>query len=236
MFVTIIELIQRGASAGDIITAVIMMLIAILSGLCIHEAAHAYAAYLCGDDTAKSQGRLSLNPLDHIDPVGALLMFFTGLGWAKPVQIDPRRFRNMRSGVIITSLAGAFANFVLGFVAAAAYAAVVIFSSGNDFAQLFELLFIYIMQVNLSLCVFNLLPIPPLDGSRVVEALLPPRAAVKYASFARYSYYVLLGLIILERVTDVSLLSIILSVPMGLIRSFYFFSIENVVNLFGWLF
>lgn len=180
--------------------ALIVSIPGVLLAITMHECAHGYAAYLMGDNTAKYSGRLSLNPMRHLDPIGALCMLFFRFGWAKPVPIDPRNFKNRRAGIIIVSLAGPFANFILGLLSAIIYYAIVVAalhgqstSVGASAISFFANIFQYSVFMNAGLMIFNLVPIPPLDGSKILLEFLPPKA--KYAVY-RYERYFSLILIL----------------------------------------
>jgi len=154
----------------------------------VHEFSHAAAAVALGDDTPKRQGRYTLNPLVHIDPLGAILILFTGFGWAKPVQWNPRNIRiNPKLGSIIVSLAGPVSNLVMAAVAAYLFRVV-----HTDFAYSFLINFI---EINVYLFVFNLVPIPPLDGSHVLFALLPGDTWQLQAQLSRYGFLLLMVLV-----------------------------------------
>ncbi len=171
----------------------------------LHEFAHGYAAYRMGDDTAYVMGRLTLNPLKHVDPIGTLavpaLCYVMGLpmfGWAKPVPINPMRLPSPRKSMGKVSFAGPSANLVLA-VLCAFFIKLILVSgifSVQSAAQTVKFL-VYGLQINILLAVFNLMPILPLDGGHIVEALLPPRAALRYGMFfGRYGMYIVLGLIL----------------------------------------
>lgn len=176
---------------------------AVLIALTVHEYAHGYAAWRLGDPTARSLGRLSLNPLRHLDPIGALCMLFFRFGWARPVPINTRYFKKPRRDMAITALCGPLSNFVLSFLGAFLYLAfLALFSrlispTTPRFSYLlmqYTLTFLYIFHfVNLTLGLFNCLPVPPLDGSRFLLVFLPPRA---YFAVMRYERYVSLALIL----------------------------------------
>ena len=176
---------------------------AVLIALTVHEYAHGYAAWRLGDPTARSLGRLSLNPLRHLDPIGALCMLFFRFGWARPVPINTRYFKKPRRDMAITALCGPLSNFVLSFLGAFLYLAfLALFSrlisptTPRFFYLLMQytLTFLYIFHfVNLTLGLFNCLPVPPLDGSRFLLVFLPPRA---YFAVMRYERYVSLALIL----------------------------------------
>ncbi len=163
---------------------------AILFGLTVHEFSHGYAAFLLGDPTAKAEGRLTMNPLKHLDPIGTLLLLlpWTRFGWARPVPIDPANFRNPLRDLAIAALAGPLANFITALVAGGV-ARVLILLGVTGFALR---LMSYFVLFNLILCFFNLLPIPPLDGSRLVYYILPPEVAVHYGKLERYGFLSLL--------------------------------------------
>lgn len=163
---------------------------AILFGLTVHEFSHGYAAFLLGDPTAKEEGRLTMNPLKHLDPIGTLLLLlpWTRFGWARPVPIDPANFRNPLRDLAIAALAGPLANFITALVAGGV-ARVLILLGVTGFALR---LMSYFVLFNLILCFFNLLPIPPLDGSRLVYYLLPPEVAAHYGKLERYGFLSLL--------------------------------------------
>ena len=164
----------------------------IFVALPVHEFAHAAAAVALGDDLPKRQGRYTLNPLVHIDPMGAALIALTGFGWAKPVQWNPRAITiDVKLGSIIVSLAGPLSNLVM-----AALAGLVMQMSGltSGFAAQFLLFF---LQINVLLFVFNLLPIPPLDGSHVLFALLPGNNFRLQAQLSRYGFLILLAVVFL---------------------------------------
>lgn len=174
------------------------MLPAILLGLTFHEWGHAFAAYKLGDPTARNLGRLSLNPLDHVDPIGLLCLLLLGFGWAKPVPVNPRNFSKPRRDELIVSLAGIAMNIV----------EVIVFSLLMVFFlrrkpelirnKAFYYIFLYIITVNTSLAVFNLIPIPPLDGSHVVECVLGGRLGYSFRSFMyKYGRFILLALLYL---------------------------------------
>jgi len=183
---------------------------ALLVALVCHEVAHGYVAYLLGDPTAKSEGRLTLNPFKHLDPLGTLAFFFVSFGWAKPVPVNPRYFKNPRQGMLLTAIAGPGTNFIL----AAAFAmgihimTSIEFMPGTMTAKIIIPLY-HISQagvfVNLILGVFNLIPIPPLDGSNVLAYFLPPQMAFKFMSLSRYGFVILIGLIIVGRYSGYNL-------------------------------
>lgn len=163
---------------------------AVLICIMIHEVSHGLAAYLLGDPTAKSQHRLSLNPLRHIDPLGALMMLLVGFGWAKPVPVDMRYFKKPKSGMAITALAGPVSNFILAYVALLlAYLVLGIMEVTRTFTSGFASGLIdfcsLVAGLSIGLGVFNLIPFPPLDGSKVVGAFLPDRI---YGKILRYEF------------------------------------------------
>ncbi len=175
--------------------------VAALIALTAHEYCHGYAAYRLGDPTAKSLGRLTLNPLRHLDPIGALCMILFHFGWAKPVPINPRHFKNPKKGFAIVALAGPAINLILSFLSAGVYLLIFALLKGVAFESEFwfttaknGLLFLWIFHsLNLGFALFNLIPIPPLDGSRLLSVVLPPKQYFGLMRYERYIYFGLLG-------------------------------------------
>jgi Zn-dependent protease len=180
---------------------------AILFGLTIHEFSHGYVAWRLGDPTAKSMGRLTLNPLKHLDPIGTIALFVFHFGWAKPVPIDPTYFRNPTRDLAISSLAGPGSNLLTAAVAGGVVRVLTLLGIGG----FWWLLFNYFVLFNLILCFFNLIPIPPLDGSRLVYHLLPARAAQAYAQVERYGFLVLIGLIVVGQLAGFSFFGVFIN-------------------------
>ncbi len=191
---------------GDIKQAVIQLLLSlpiIILALTVHETAHGYVAYKCGDPTAHNLGRLTLNPIKHLDPIGFLCMLVFGYGWAKPVPVNTRYFRNPKRGMALTAAAGPSANLLMGLVSAILYGVLrawytyVYYTSDNAF-------FITCVDVTLTLfwlgavynflfMAFNLIPVPPFDGSRIAFVFLPQRL---YFKVMRYEQQIMLGLLL----------------------------------------
>jgi Zn-dependent protease len=175
-----------------------------LLGVVCHEVAHGLAALYYGDTTAKLAGRLTLNPLKHLDPMGTAVFVITALmggvifGWAKPVPIDPRRFTNVRQGLIVVSAAGAAANFLVAGLFLGAYALLPHLPwllENPEILRPLVNIFAAGVLVNAILGVFNLLPVPPLDGSKIVTALLPMHLAMRYMRLERYGMLLLILLL-----------------------------------------
>jgi Zn-dependent protease len=165
---------------------------ALLIALTVHEYAHARTATSFGDPTPRIAGRVTLNPIPHLDPIGLLMLWLAGFGWAKPVPINPYNFRNGKTGVIIVSLAGVAANFVTAIVCAILFHVLLRLNLATYEVQW---ILMETIKYNLILTVFNLIPIPPLDGSQVVSALLPGRQAYAYESIERYGTFILMALV-----------------------------------------
>jgi Zn-dependent protease len=180
----------------------------LLLSLTVHEFAHAWTARRYGDDTAERMGRLTLNPLAHADPLGTFILPLLNVpfGWAKPVPVNPARFRrdvSMASGMMWTSLAGPIANVLLALLSTLLLGLLLRSApdgaggGGNGLPGILALFLYRMMQMNVVLAVFNLLPIPPLDGSRVVDAFLPARWRPQWEAFSRYSMFLLLAIVFL---------------------------------------
>ena len=177
---------------------------AVLLVIMLHELSHGFVSYKLGDPTAKRMGRLTLNPLKHLDPIGAVCMVLFHFGWAKPVPVDMRYFRNPKRDMALTALAGPLCNLICAFLAVPlylflerAYISTAIQNDGRGFAvalllSLFYFVY-YFHAVSLGLCLFNLIPLPPLDGSRILFAFLPPRY---YYSLMRYERMIALALML----------------------------------------
>lgn len=176
----------------------ILRIAAILLCLVVHEVCHGLAAYKLGDPTAKMNHRLSLNPLHHLDVFGLLMMVTVGFGWAKPVPVDPRYFKKPKQGMAITSLAGPFSNFVLAYLAAigANALAAVMTVRGETAGVFLAFQFCYLLVLlNIGLGVFNLIPFPPLDGSKVVAMFLPDRLYIRWMRLERYGMIILMAIL-----------------------------------------
>ncbi len=229
MFFSVIQSLLAGQQI-DILSVVAQVLSIIFVILCIlplHEFAHGWVANKLGDPTAKLEGRLTFNPLASVDPMGALALILFGFGWAKPVPVDSRYFKKPRRDLAITALAGPVANLLAALVGAFLVAVMEAFSPVNVVTRfLFNALYYYVV-VNISLAVFNLIPIPPLDGSRIVGAFLSNRAL--------YTYYRYQNLFVM--IVFLLLLSGSLSGPLNTAQNFFariiFTLAEAPFRLFG---
>ncbi len=184
------------------IAELFLRIAAVFVCIIIHEVSHGYAAYRLGDPTAKDRHRLSLNPVRHIDPVGLLMMVVAGFGWAKPVPVNPKHFKNPKSGMAITALAGPLSNFVLAFFAALICNMLLgIGTAAGTSALLYWLFRFFTMLTALSigLGIFNLIPFPPLDGYKILSAVLPEHLYFKLMQYERYGMLVLLALVFFGR-------------------------------------
>ena len=180
---------------NDRIISIIIHGIVLLTAFPIHECAHALAAHWMGDDTAKDQGRMTLNPLKHLDPLGTIFMLIGGFGWAKAVPIDPNNFKNRKVGMALSALAGPISNLLMAYVSVILYkiAAYNVLLNQDPYLDALATLFLYAVFLNVGLAVFNLLPVPPLDGSRIFNLILPEKL---YFKIMRYEN-VIFGLLFL---------------------------------------
>lgn len=167
-------------SVVSVLAQVFSILFVIFCVLPLHEFAHGWVANKLGDPTAKLEGRLTLNPLASIDTAGAVALLFFGFGWAKPVPIDARYFKKPKRDTAIVAIAGPVSNLIAALVGAIIYIAVIVFMPANVIKQFLAAMLSYYVTVNISLAVFNLIPIPPLDGSRVIAAFLSNKALYTY--------------------------------------------------------
>ena len=179
----------------DGILELALRIVAVFVCIVIHEVSHGLAAYKLGDPTAKEGKRLSLNPIRHIDPFGLLMMVVVGFGWAKPVPVNPQHFKKPKSGMAMTALAGPLSNFILAFITALIYNALVAVSIRSGYSEgLYWLaLFFYMTTVlSIGLGIFNLIPFPPLDGSKILSAVLPEKLYFRIMDYERYGMFILL--------------------------------------------
>ncbi len=193
-----------------------LMIILLINPL--HECAHAYSAYKLGDNTAKDKGRLTLSPLAHLDLFGSLLLLFCGFGWAKPVPVNPRNFKNPSKGMMLTAIAGPLSNLAAALLAMIAYQLL----NGQEYFYIqdgslymipvtkgYAMMMIYqFVVINVNLFLFNMIPVPPLDGSRVMTYFLPPKWSIWFMKNERYFYAVVMLL----------MLTGILSIPLAFLN------------------
>ncbi len=209
---------------------------AVLMAITIHEFSHALAAYMAGDDTAKMAGRLSLNPVKHLDPIGTLMLVFFRFGWARPVPINFWKFKHMKRDIVLVSLAGPFSNLLLGvvtegiFIKTGFYAYVryspILFSSSPNMTASPYVSYLadvtgWFILINYVLFVFNLIPVPPLDGSKVLDAFLPRKYMTWVLKYEMYGTIILLVLIffgIVNLILDPSIVWIANTVARFLVR------------------
>ena len=198
--------------AMERIISLLVRALVLFTAFPVHESAHGLAAYWLGDDTAKKQGRISLNPAKHINLFGALFMLFAGVGAAEPVPIDCRKFKNRKIGMALSNLAGPASNLILAYLSVLIYRIAsfvfIITDTGGTAADIILYIFSYGAMLNIGIAVFNLLPVPPLDGSRIVTMFLPEK---KYFGIMKYERYVF-------AVFFVIMLSGILDMPLAFIK------------------
>ena len=180
----------------SVLTNMLLRVIPALLCITVHELCHGLTAYRLGDDTAKRAGRLTLNPLAHFDPLGTLMMLAVGFGWARPVPVDMRRFRNPRRDMALTALAGPLSNLLLTALTLFLYGvfALPLYRAGTALADFLSDTLVVTAQLSLALALFNLLPVSPLDGSKVLFAFLSDAAYEKLMRYERYGMIVLIAL------------------------------------------
>ena len=183
----------------------ILLAIPLMYSVILHELAHGWVAYRMGDPTAKRLGRLSLNPLRHLDPIGTLMLFLFGFGWAKPVPVNFSNLHNTRKGLILVSSAGIITNMLLAFLAFFLYR----FLSPEPSGVLSTLLY-YLAQINIILASFNLIPIPPLDGSKILMGFAPAGLQYTLSRLEPYGFFIIIGLL-------------------------YFGALDPLIDLFRWM-
>jgi len=187
----------------NILAIYILSFPAILAALTVHEYFHGYIALRMGDPTAKFAGRLTLNPIKHIDIFGLIAFLLFRFGWAKPVPVNPYNFRDVKKGILYTSIAGPLSNFIFALCCGLILR---VLPSDNNILMPITGIIGFSLFYNLIFCAFNLIPIPPLDGSKVLFSLLPPSYAHVEYWLERYGFMILIGLIFFDRITGIPIL------------------------------
>lgn len=187
----------HGINAAQIVEWGMFALAALLS-ISVHESAHALSAHWLGDDTAKRMGRISLNPFRHLDPVGFFMMVVAHFGWARPVPVDMRRFKNPKVGMALTALAGPLSNILLALISTFAFYLTPAAERSAGIANVLISFFRVMIILNTGLAVFNLIPVSPLDGSKILAIILPDAAYLKLMRYERYGMLILIGLLFLN--------------------------------------
>ena len=208
--------------------------IVLVTAMPIHECAHGWVANKLGDPTAKNLGRLTLNPLPHLDPLGSLLILLAGVGWARPVPVNTRYFKNVKRDMALTAIAGPVSNILMALVLMTGFKIYILATGGMEVfvgalflgdptAKFLFSLLLTMISVNVGLAVFNLLPIPPLDGSRLLTALLPPKL---YYGIMRYER-VFMGVLMAALIFGV------LSLPLGWAQNGLLWVLDNITGFLG---
>ncbi len=180
----------------DYIVACVIYMLALILSLSMHEFAHAFTAYKCGDETPKMMGRVTLNPLAHLDPLGIICAALFYVGWAKPVQVNPLNFKKYKKGMALVSSAGVITNFILAFLSCGIFSCILHFANSlSTFGFYCVMFFLVMYSLNITLCVFNFLPFYPLDGFNLLDALT--KADNKFVEFLRkYGQWILIILLV----------------------------------------
>ncbi|MBC3795834.1 site-2 protease family protein [Acetobacterium tundrae] len=207
--------------SADYFYSLLLSLPGILIAISFHEMAHAYAADAMGDPTPKNAGRLTINPLKHIDPLGFISMLLFRFGWAKAVPVNPNNFKDRKKGMIAVALSGVLTNLLLAFLGMAAYLAVIPLNN-----EILMTILQYIYIYNIVFAVFNIIPIPPLDGSQILVLFLPPKALMTYYKYQRY------GMIVIFALAITGLLGIIINPAINGIVSLFSAILLPIFNLF----
>jgi Zn-dependent protease len=174
------------------ITAFAIQIVIVIASITIHEFSHGYSAYLLGDDTAKRAGRLSLNPIRHLDPIGALMLLIVRIGWAKPVPINPYNFKDQKIGTSITAAAGPASNFIIAILVAILFRLIQPLSQINIIFYFIVFALQFTVMINIALGLFNLIPIPPLDGSKIISGFLSDEMYFRWMQWEKQGAYLLM--------------------------------------------
>jgi len=202
--------------SADFLRGILISAPGILFGLTVHEFCHAWVADKFGDHTAAAMGRLTLNPLKHLDPIGTLMLFIAHIGWAKPVPVDPRNLRNPLKDMVFISFAGPASNLITGIVLGLILRLTLPFflgASPNGWEEvLLNILYLAVFY-NFILAMFNLIPIPPLDGAGIVRGLIPRRWVPGWLRFEQYGMFILLGIVFLDYISHIGIFYTIILQP-----------------------
>ncbi len=224
----IFDIFRNGLSM-EVVLRLLVRVFVVFCTLPVHEYAHALVATKLGDDTPRLKGRLTLAPLAHIDLIGALMIFLVGFGYAKPVPVNPRKFKNPKAGMALTALAGPLSNIIMALFFMLLYNAFNLVL-GHTHALVFDvarLFFFFAAQINISLAVFNLIPIPPLDGSRIINLIIPSKYYFKIMQYERYIILAVFALIFF------GILDIPLNYASGVLMRFVSFIAEFPFRMFS---
>jgi len=204
----------------EIIYRLIIQIPILLITLTLHEVSHGYVAYILGDDTAKRAGRLTFNPISHIDPIGLLMLFIVRIGWAKPVPVNPYNFNNQKRDMAITAAAGPVSNFVIAILLSVIFnllkaANPDLLYSGPYIVQFLMSMLVYAILINLALGIFNLIPIPPMDGSKILGGFLSDEAYYRYTAQERRGAQILMIIFAVSFIFRIPLISYIIIPPLN---------------------
>jgi len=203
---------------------ILIQVAVVLLCITVHEFSHGYMAYRLGDDTAKRQGRLTLNPIKHLDPIGAIMLLVARFGWAKPVPVNPYNFQNMKTGMALTAVAGPASNFVFAILAAFLYrelAQGTFFTAANTnfFITCTQFFLQMLVVINCALGLFNLLPIPPLDGSKIIGGFMSDDLYFRWMEWERKGAFVLMAIILISFVFKIPILARIIYPPLNFLTN-----------------